>query len=888
MLNKILRVLIDEKMDIKERLFRIILVVGTTAVSLAIVQGLTLVNADELMLIYAIMFAAFISALILTFKYRNIALSSTILGLALIVLALPFIFLRGGGVSSGSGLWMCLGLVYTFIMFSGKKLAFFLVLSLVIDIACYGVAYHFPNHVVELATPFEKHFDSVFAVIMVGLTVGIIMKFQLKVFDKERQLTQDQKKELELVGKSKDAFFASMSHEIRTPINSIIGLNELILREEPSAEIQGYAKNIQNASKMLLALVNDILDLSQLEIQKMELVEKEYHVGQLLHEVVDMMQVRMEEKGLKFIVQVDKNIPSQLCGDERRIKQILLNILSNAVKYTNEGSVTFNCRFEQSDEENVLLRISVADTGLGIRKEELEHLFDAFRRINPEKNQKIEGTGLGLSITKHLLDLMQGEITVDSIYTQGSEFTVVIPQKIVDEAPMGEFTTTTHDKSTSTYYSKSFEAPEARILIVDDDDLNLIITTKLLQDTKMSIDTASSVDDCLRKTSKRYYNLILMDYMMPGMNGGELLREVRKQENGLCKDSDVVLLSANVLADKQLEYQQLGFDGLLEKPVDAVRLENEVLKHIPDELIEYRRDTATGTKGEYFVSRLAKRRKKVYVTSDGVCDLTSELLEKYDIKLIDLYIKTETGRFRDKKEIDINNLARYLSDEDSTAYSLSPTVEDYERFFADALMEADNVIYISMASGSGHSYEYASEAAKGFAHVHVIDSAHISCGQGLVVLHAARLASEGAPVQEILQEVEAMKSKVKASYLLPSTRIFYQKGFTDKLTANICDMFKLHPILGSYNNKITVLGVRAGKLEKVWKQFIRFHLRNSSRIDDRIVFVVHAGCTVRQQEMLLEEINRNMKFKQVVFTQASSASVCNAGLGSIGFAIYQK
>ena len=888
MFEKILHVFTDDKLDIKERLFRIILVVATVAVGLAILQGLTLVNADSLMLIYSIMFAAFVFALVLTFKYRNIELSSTILGIALIFVALPVIFLRGGGVNSGSGLWMCLGIFYIFIMFSGKKMWFFLIMTLLIDILCYVVSYLHPEQVIELATPFEKHFDSIFAVIMVGLTVGIIMKFQMRVFDKERHLTQEQKKELELVGKSKDAFFASMSHEIRTPINSIIGLNELILRQDPSEEVQGYAKNIQNASKMLLSLVNDILDLSQLEIHKMELVEKEYDLGQLLHEVVDMMQVRMEEKNLKFIVQVDKNLPSKLVGDDRRIQQILLNILSNAVKYTEEGSVTFNCRFEQSDEENILLRISVADTGVGIRKEELEYLFDAFHRTNIERNQKIEGTGLGLSIAKHLLDLMKGEITVDSIYTQGSEFTVVIPQTIADEAPLGEFTTLVQGKNTSTYYSKSFEAPEARILIVDDDDLNLIITTKLLQDTKMSIDTASSVDECLRKTSKRYYNLILMDYMMPGMNGGELLREIRKQDNGLCKDSDVVLLSANVLAGKQLEYQQMGFDGLLEKPVDAVRLEHEVMKHIPDELIEYRRDAATTVKGEYFVSRLSKRRKKVYVTSDGVCDLPSDLLEKYDIKLIDLYIKTEHGRFRDTKEIDIHNLSRYLSDENSTAFSLSPTVEDYEHFFANALIEADNVIYISMAGGSGHSYEYASEAAKGFAHVHVVDSTHISCGQGLVVLHAAKLASEGAPVQEIISEIERIKSKVKASYILPSTRIFYQKGFTDKLTAQICDMFKLHPVLGSYGNKITVLGVRSGKIEKVWKSFVRFHLRNTTRIDDKVVFVVHAGCSVRQQEMILEEINRNMRFKQVIFTQASSASVCNAGLGSIGFAIYYK
>ena len=888
MFKKLMHVFTDDKIEIKERLFRIILVVATIAVGLAILQGLTLVNADSLMIIYCIMFLAFVFALVLAFKYRYIELSSTILGVALVFVALPVIFLRGGGVNSGSGLWMCLGLFYIFIMFRGKKMYFFLITAIIIDICCYVISYYFPEYVVELATPFEKHFDSVFAVIIVGLTVGIVMKFQLSVFDKERQLTKEQQKELERIGKSKDAFFASMSHEIRTPINSIIGLNELILREEPSEQVQEYAKNIQNASKMLLSLVNDILDLSQLEINKMVLVEKEYDVSQMLREVVDMMQVRIKEKKLKFIVQVDKNLPSMLHGDERRIKQILLNILSNAVKYTEEGAITFNCSFEQAEEDMVMLRISVADTGVGIRKEELNHLFDAFHRVDSDKNHKIEGTGLGLSITKHLLDLMNGEITVDSIYTQGSEFTVIIPQKIVDAAPVGEFASRAYDKNTEVNYEKMFEAPEARVLIVDDDELNLMITAKLLQDTKMSIDTVRSVAECLKKTRERYYNVILMDYMMPEMNGGQLLREVRKQENGLCKESDVILLSANVFGDKQLEYQQLGFDGLLEKPVDAFHLEQEVLKHIPEELVEYRKTALTAEEGEYFISRSSRRRKKIYITSDGVCDLTPELVEKYDIKLIDLYIKTDTGRFRDTKEIDIHNLSRYLSDENSTAFSLSPTVEDYEHFFAETLMEADNIIYISMAGGAGHSFEYASEAAKGFAHVHVIDSSHISCGQGLVVLHAAKLANDGAPLQEILQSIEKMKSKVKASYILPSTRIFYQKGFTDKITAQICDVFKLHPVLGNYGNKITVVGVRTGKLERVWKRFIRFHLRNSSRIDDRVIFVVHAGCTVRQQELILEEISKHKKFKQVIFTQASSASVCNAGLGSIGFAIYYK
>ena len=614
-----------------------------------------------------------------------------------------------------------------------------------------------------------------FAVIVVGTTVGVISEFQMRVYERERKINLKRKDELENLSKSKDTFFASMSHEIRTPINSIVGLNELILRENPSEEIQEYAKSIQNASKMLLSLVNDILDLSQLEIQKMQLVEREYRTYDMFHEIVDVMQVRMNEKNLNFMVNIDSNLPSVMLGDERRIKQIILNILTNAVKYTNEGSVTLTCGHELMSDGRAGMTISVADTGIGIRKEELEYLFDAFMRLDMSKNHRIEGTGLGLSITKHLVDLMGGNISVDSIYTQGSMFTVMIPQTIVDDTRMGDFLSESKNNTVGAYYSKSFEAPEARVLIVDDDDLNLIITTKLLQETKMIIDTASSAEECLRKTKRRYYNLIFMDYMMPDQDGGEILKEIRKQENGLCKDTPVVLLSANAYGDKAAEFLQMGFDGLLEKPIDAGKLEDEALRHIPDELIEYRRDTNTGGQVEGFVSRLlTKKRKKIYVTSDSVCDVPADMLEKYDIKIIDLYIKTEHGRFRDSKEIDVNNMSIYLSDSESQAYSLSATIEEYEKFFAEVLTEADDVIYISLASKTGKCYGNAKEAAKGFSHVHVIDSGYISTGQGLLVLQAAKMVQDGATVEQIENEIERLKSKIAASYILPKVTILYQ------------------------------------------------------------------------------------------------------------------
>ena len=889
MFKKLYNLFLSDKLDVRERLFRIIMLVGTIAVGAAIIQGLTLVNAWNLMWIYGIMFLAFIVALVSTFYFHNTEFASVLIGIVIIVIALPFIFFKGGGTNSGSVIWMTMGLFYVFLMFTGVKRKVFLAITLLVDIGCYVIAYFEPEVVEQLATRFEVHFDSAFAVVIVGITTGAIMSFQTALYERERKVSERQKKELEVISKSKDNFFASMSHEIRTPINSIVGLNELILRENPSPEIQDYAKKIQNASKMLLTLVNDILDLSQLEISKMKLVEEEYNVSEMFHEVVDIMKVSLNDKKLKFMVDIDSSLPTSLQGDARRIKQILINILGNAQKYTKEGSVTLTCKYEMLEDGRANLIISVADTGIGIRKEDLDSLFDAFTRADMQKNNRVEGTGLGLAITKQLVDLMGGQITVDSIYTQGSLFTVKIPQVIVDASSMGEFLSGKENTDVSAYYNKSFEAPEARVLIVDDDDLNLIITTKLLQDTKMTIDTASSGEECLRKTMRRYYNLIFVDYVMPDQDGGEILKAIRKQENGLCKDTPVVLLSANVMGDKLAEYRQMGFNGMLEKPINANKLEEEALRFIPEELIEYRRDNPVENQTGAMVSRLlTKKRKKIYVTSDSVCDLPKEYKDKYDIRIVDLYIKTKYGRFKDSEELDVNNLSQYLSDNESHAESLSASVEEYEKFFAETLTEAEDVIYIAMASKAGKCYGSALEAAKGFSHVHIVDSGMVSCGQGLLVLTAEKMAQDGATVEQICEELERLKKKIDSSFIFPKVNILYQKGLTNKITAAICDFFNCHPVIGCTRGSVHVSGLQIGKLENAWRGYIRYHLRNKSKIDDSIIFIVHAGLNVRQQELVLDEIRRRIKFKKVIFVSASPTNVCNAGLCSIGLGFIRK
>lgn len=885
MIKKLYQSIFSEELEIKERLFRIILLVGTVSVGLAILEGFTLENLESLLGIYLIMFVGFLTALIMTFRYRNIETASIVAGIVIIVFALPEIFIKGGGTNSGAAIWLLMGIFYVFLMFSGKKLAFFLIITLIVYLNAYFRSYYYPEQVRLLASNFEVHFDSFFAIIVVGITVGLVLKLQVKIFEKERIINQMQKEELERVNAAKNQFFANMSHEIRTPINAIIGLNELILREEPDKKVQEYANHIQNASNMLLSLINDILDMSQLEIQKMELVLKNYETKALFRDVIELMRPSMNKKKLKFEVEIDENLPSVLYGDEKRIKQILINLLSNAIKYTTEGEVLLSCRFEKTDENRIRLKIAVEDTGMGIRKEDVKHLFDAFERVDREKNQKIEGTGLGLAITKQLLDLMGGTIAIDSIYTKGSVFTISFEQQIVEETAIGNvFYADNHlDRA---HYACSFEAPEARILLADDNDLNLIVASKLLQDTKMQIDISNNVQDVLEKTKSKYYHLLLLDYKMPGMDGVQLLREIQRQDNGLCKNVPAVLVSANTYFGEEDELIKSYFDGFLEKPLQPDRLEAEIIQFIPPELVTYNNtmmeEALSSTK------KLWRRRKKLYVTSDCMCDIPTELLEKYDIRLMYLYIKTGHGRFCDTKELDVNNFKRYLSETTSTAVADGATVEEYEAFFAETLSEADAVLHITASRYSSNVYETAKIAAQGFDNVHVIDSGHISCGQGISVLHAAKMAREGISLEEICSEVKRLRGTISTSFLLPSVQIFGERGYTDKITATLCKFLKVRPVLRVVGGKPTVYGTRIGALEKVWVGFIRLRLKNYRKLDKRIVFVTHAGCSVKQQEILLQEVNKYGKFEQIIFNSASVSNSCNAGLGTVGIAVVKK
>lgn len=892
MFKKLKQIVFGRDIELRERLFRMILLVAQIISFLGIIESIFLMDTLDISIPLFFLFIILGAAMIATLKFRKIDFSVITVGLVLIIVVFPSMFFRSGGIESGATVWFVLELIYVFIMFSGKKLFAFVALCIIMDCLTYGVAYSHPEYITTLNSEKDIYLDVLFSVIATGIAVGAILKFQIKMFEMERSVVLSQKEELEKLSDSKNAFFAGMSHEIRTPINTIIGLNEMILRQEPADNIKEYAGNIQMASKMLLSLVNDVLDMSQMEMKKMEIVPVEYRTKEIFEELIDMVQVRIKEKKLDLYVEIDKNLPSVLFGDEKRIKQVLLNILTNAIKYTEKGSVTFSAYAEPAEGDKICLKISVADTGIGIRKEDLEYLYDTFKRIDEKKNTKIEGSGLGLSITKQLLDLMGGEIKVDSIYTKGSTFTVILEQKIVDDTPIGSIDFMEKKDISAYHYIPSFEAPEARILIVDDNPMNIMVEEELLRDTKLQIDAAQNGTDCLKKTKLKYYHVILMDYAMSEMTGAEVLKKIRKQENGLCRESKVILLTAANFSDAKHISRENGFDGFLEKPVMGQQLEKKLLEVLPEDIIEQRPADSDSKNKDMEVKRVLnnRKRKNIYITTDCVCDLPEEYLELFDIKVIYMYIETEHGRFADTKEIDSDNLSQYLSDKGSTAKAVGVSVEEYEEFFAEALTQAEHILHISIGKYAGKSYDTAVAAAKGFDHVHVIDSGHASCGQGLIVLIAAKMAMEGYHTHEICEKIEKYKGLVETHLMIHSINILAQNN-NNKISKGMANMFhflQLHPVISMKRNKSSVSGMRGGNLENTWKKFIRSHLRKNKKISPEIIIIGHIGCSTKQLELIKEEVLKCIPFKKVIIQKASFTNASGAGLLSIGFAYIKQ
>ena len=492
----------------------------------------------------------------------------------------------------------------------------------------------------------------VIAAIIAVILGGIFAFFIAFIFEKMTRQQQEydekvlrlEKKAADEANNAKSAFLADMSHEIRTPINAILGMNEMIMRETDEAQVLDYAKNIKSSGNSLLQLVNSILDFSKIEGGKMEIVPVKYSTKTMVNYVRNSIKERAAAKNLELITHIDPELPKELYGDDVRIEQIILNLLSNAVKYTPSGSVTFTLKALEKKDDTVQLYAEVADTGIGIKEEDMGRLFESFERLDTVKNRNIEGTGLGMSITTKLLHLMDSELKVKSKYGEGSVFYFSIWQKIEDPEPMGEYKESGESGQNTENlhgYRESFRAPKARILVADDTRMNLTVVINLLKTTGINIDTADNGEEALKLSEQTKYDVILLDQRMPGMDGVETLKAMRAQVTNKNTDTPVICLTADAIRGARDRYISEGFTDYLTKPVEGESLEKMLLEYLPEEKVEkaengevqeddskagkLRSDMSSGSKTGKSVSGMAQDIKSD--GKDGIVGITDEITD---------------------------------------------------------------------------------------------------------------------------------------------------------------------------------------------------------------------------------------------------------------------
>ena len=886
MLRRIKAYVFDDTRELRGRLF--VLITAVTLISWFITLAGRIISGapvrETVLLAVGIVLIAAILGLSVRYDRIRAGAVPIAAGVSLIYPAITFFV--GGGISGDAPLWFLFGIFFISVCLSGALKTVFLLTELVLGGVCWVISYRSPL-LITANSPFQTHVDQLLALILIGTSMSIIIDFRNAFNRREMQRSLAQKKEIEALSEAQNHFFSSMSHEIRTPINTIIALNEMILRENISDEVAEDAANIQSASKMLLHLINDILDMSKFASGQMKLAPAVYHPGDMLSEIVGMLWIRAKEKQLDFQVHVSPELPAELLGDELRIKQILINVLNNAIKYTNEGSVSLS--IQPGETENGLLNViyTVSDTGIGIKKENIPYLFTAFKRVDEQKNRHIEGTGLGLSIVRQFVDLMGGRITVNSIYTKGSTFIIEIPQKAVGTQQIGEIridSVQTEIKRQAHF--TGFEAPEARVLVVDDNAPNLLVVSKLLRDTKVQVDTVPSGEEALKCTLNQHYHVIFMDHLMPHMDGIECLRAIRTQIGGRCKESKIVALTANAGSENRILYEKEGFDGYLTKPITGDVLERELYRLLPRDLTVVRgsgeeilQETISWMKSE-------QRKKTVVITTESVADLPKEIIERYGIAVLPHLVCTAEGSFTDGIEIETRGLLDYMQDRSHKVATRPPTVETVEAFFAKQLTAAHNIIHISISADLANSgCPVAMEAAKAFDNVTVIDSGHLSSGQGLMVIEACRLAEEGKSPDEIRAHLEQLRPKIHTSFVVDSLDFLARCEQVSSSVARVTKSLMARPVLSLRRGKMGVGKVYFGARERVWKLYIDSVLRHPAEIDRRILFVTYVGITKREMDWIRQQVEKRMTFGKIYFQQASPVIAVNCGDGTFGLLI---